>query len=75
MEVSATCRWGGCDGETEHLVTHPIMGLVEVCSGCLDSWELGRDAVGDVVGGEDATVTVLDEQKFARYFEIRQKFH
>jgi hypothetical protein len=50
------------------------MGLVEVCSGCLDSWELGRDVVGDVVGGDDATVTVLDEQKFARYLEIRQKF-
>jgi len=74
MEVSATCKWGGCHGETEHLVTHPIMGLVEVCSGCLDGWELGEDVVGDVEGGDNATVTVLDERKFVRYFEIHQKF-
>jgi hypothetical protein len=74
MEVSTTCKWGRCHGETKHLVAHPIMGLVEVCSDCLDGWELGEDCLGDVEGGDDATVTVLDERKFARYFEIRQKF-
>lgn len=70
MEVSATCRWGGrCHRETEHLVTHPIIGLVEVCGPCHDHFHLSENVVADVEGGEDPTITVLDEVRFARYFE------
>ena len=74
MDVSVTCRWGRCQGKTEHLVAHPIIGLVEVCARCHDRFDLVGDVVADVEGGQDATATVLDEVRFARYFEIAQRY-
>jgi hypothetical protein len=74
MEVSATCRWGRCHRETEHLVTHPIIGLVEVCGVCLDRFDLGGDVVADFEGGENPKVLVLNERLVARYLEVAQRF-
>lgn len=67
MEVSAECRWGRCSNSTEHVVAHPILGMVEVCRDCMERWEQEGECIADVVLVEEtetALVRVLDSRRW-----------
>lgn len=74
LQLSMSCRWGGCSNSTAHLVRHPILGFVEACGSCVEGWELGGDVIADLNPDHEAeqfTVDVLDVDRFEQALAVK----